>query len=163
MYPLENSHFVSICTGCLGEKKWGGVGSKGGALARGCIIITMETGEDRFNQFWLHPVKEQAHRILPLFLGTILSQSGWPLQTHPSKVANQLPMSRLLKSMVVFLPASWCVNENEKKIHNEQSPWLTLFHLFFQSQIFHFVDCLMQQRMSHRCWTAPPSHYFTIE
>lgn len=83
--------------------KWGsGIGSKGGARARGSIIITMETGEDRFNQLWLHPVKEHTHRILPLFLGTIVSQSGCPFQTYSCEVTNQLHMSLLLKPMVVF-------------------------------------------------------------
>lgn len=76
--------------------KKGGVGSKGGAPARGSITITMETGGDGFNQLWLRPVKEQIHRILPLFLGTILSQSGCPLQSHSCEVTNQLPMSPLL-------------------------------------------------------------------
>lgn len=76
--------------------KKGGVGSKGGAPARGSISITMETGGDGLNQLWLRPVKEQIHRILPLFLGAILSQSGCPIQSHSRRATNQLPTSPLL-------------------------------------------------------------------
>lgn len=46
--------------------KKGGVGSKGGAPARGSISITMETGGDGFNQLWLRPVKEQIQ--IPAFV-----------------------------------------------------------------------------------------------